>query len=434
MGSEVAKESRKRKLSPGPGMAAKDVAAHQLARIYSATARIVAEQGYKALRVRDVVGYAEVSTRAFYELFGNKESCFLQAYDRISRRASEQIIAAQADEPDLLKRPQLVLEEFIRGVERKPEDARLALIEVYAANVESLELAWQMERAFRETLSAALARDPSGLSLPPLVIEGMIGGIASVSRDRLRNDETVRLAGESEELLEWAWSLIDPLAAGLAHLDGEPVSGSGAFESIAGASASDFWTSSGDRARILRATAEMAATKGYSYLTAPRIRAAAGFSRTKFNAYFDNVEECYLNVVDQRTGEALARAARAQSRASSWGGGVYRAIASLCEFVGNDAFLSKMCLDNDFPVSANGVRSRRRLVGALTELFSFNMPPTSPTVTEASAGALWSLFHHHVIRDLRRRNELTATLAYLALAPTVGASGALASIRREQRH
>jgi AcrR family transcriptional regulator len=47
------------------GMAARDVAARQLARIHSATIGIVAEQGYAGLTVRDVVSYAEVSTRHF---------------------------------------------------------------------------------------------------------------------------------------------------------------------------------------------------------------------------------------------------------------------------------------------------------------------------------------------------------------------------------
>ena len=72
-----------RKLPPGPGRPAKQVAAHQLARILAATTGIVAEQGYGALKVREVVGYAEVSTRAFYEHFSSKEDCFLQTYELI---------------------------------------------------------------------------------------------------------------------------------------------------------------------------------------------------------------------------------------------------------------------------------------------------------------------------------------------------------------
>jgi AcrR family transcriptional regulator len=420
------------KLSPGPGMAAQDVAAHQLARIHNATVGIVAEEGYEALKVRDVVTYAEVSTRAFYEHFHSKEDCYLQTYDRITRRASRRIIAAQADEPDWRKRPQLALEEFVRGLEQKPQDARLALVEAYAAGSTSLERAWKTEWNFGGLLADSFAREPSGVAVPPLVVEGIVGGLVQVARERILTGRTAHLESEIEELTTWALSLADPVAAALMDLDRQPVWRNTALEPLA--RASNAWApgGSGDRALILKATAEMAAEKGYSQLTAPRIRSAAHVSRSKFDAYFDDVEDCYLNAVDQHAGEALAQAARAQSTARTPTGGAYRAIVALCEHVANDPFLTRVCFYNDFPPGAKGARSRRRLVTALLELLGDSVPAMGPTVSEASAGALWSLFHHHIIRDWARRREISATLSYLALAPTIGAPAALAAIRGEQ--
>jgi len=412
-------------------MAAQDVAAHQLARIHNATVGIVAEDGYEALKVRDVVRYAEVSTRAFYELFHSKEDCYLQTYDLIMRRASRRIMAAQADEPDWRKRPQLALEEFIRGVDSRSQDARLALVEAYAAGAVSLEHAWKAEWIFCEMLADSFAREPSGVVVPPLVVEGIIGGVIQVARDRLLAGKTAQLQSESEELVGWALSLADPLSVVLLELDRQPVWRNTALEPLP--SAGDAWApANGDRALILKATAEMAATKSFAQLTAPRIRSAAHVSRSKFEAYFDDVEDCYLNAIDQHAGEALAQAARAQSAARSQTGGAYRAIVALCEYVANDPFLARVCFYDDFPPSASGARSRRRLITALMELLGDSVPEMSPTVSEASAGALWSLFHHHIIRDWARRREISATLSYLALAPTIGAPAALAAIRGEQ--
>jgi AcrR family transcriptional regulator len=415
-------------------MTAKDVAAHQLARIRHAMVSIVAEQGYKALKVRDVVRCAEVSTRAFYQLFHSKEDCFLQTYDLISRRASRRIIAAQAGERDMRKRHQLAFEEFLRGLEHKPQDAHLALVEAYAAGVTSLERVWRAERVFEEMLADAVARTPSGVPVPPLVVEGIVGGVISVSRDRLLTGNTVRLGDESNALIEWALGLVHPDAAELAHLDRQTVWRNTALEPLTVTSSGNPPPSTGDRALILKATAEMVVMKGYSHLTAPRIRATARVSRRKFDAYFDDVEDCYLDAVDQHAGEALAQATRAQSTAHSRAGGVYRAIAALCEHISNDAFLARACLDSDFPPGTNGARSRQRVVTALMELLSDSMPPVNPTVTEVSTGALWSLFHHHMIRDWTLRRAISATLAYLALVPTIGAPEALAAIRREQEH
>jgi AcrR family transcriptional regulator len=414
-------------------MAAKDVATHQIARIHSATIAIVAEQGYKALKVRDVARSAEVSTRAFYELFQSKEDCFLQTYDSISRRASRRIIAAQADERDWRKRHQLAFDEFLRGLEHKPQDARVALVEAYAAGIESLEQAWRTERIFEGMLTEAIARTPSGVQVPPLVIEAIVGGVISLSRNRLLTGDTVRLGNESNEIVEWALSLIHPGAAELAQLDRQAMPRATGPEPFTVTSSDNPSFSTGDRALILKATAEMVVMKGYTHLTPSRIRAAAGVSRSKFETYFDDVEGCYLDALEQHTGEALAAAARAQSTARSLAGGVYRAIAALCEHIANDAFLVRACLNNDLPPGPGGARSRQRLVTALSELLGDSMPPVSPTVTEVSSGALWSLFHHHMIRNWNLRREISATLGYLALIPSVGAPEALAAIRNEQK-
>jgi len=415
-------------------MAARDVAAHQLGRIHSATVEIVAQQGYKALKVRDVVRYAEVSTRAFYELFGSKEDCFLQTYDLISRRASQRIIAAQASEPDWRKRPELALEEFVQGVGRKPRDARLALVEAYAAGIASLERAWRTERVFGAMLAEALARTPSGVVVPPLVIEGIVSGVIHVARDRLLTDKMTQLESESVELVGWSLGLADPLVIELMRLDHQLRRPDAALEPPVTLPAADELSSSkiADRALILKVTAEMAAEKGYAQLTAPRVRATARVSRSKFEAYFDGIEDCYLNAVDQYAGEAFARAAHAQSTAQSEAGGVYRAIVALCEHVAADPFLARVCLDNDFPASVDGANSRRNLVAALTDLLMNGLPAMSPTMCEASMGALWSLFHHHIIRNRAMHSQVSATLGYIVLAPTIGASAALAAIRAEQ--
>jgi hypothetical protein len=66
-----------KQLHPGPGLPASDVAAHQSARIRRAMIEVVADRGYEAVKVRELVRLAGVSSRAFYELFESKESCFL---------------------------------------------------------------------------------------------------------------------------------------------------------------------------------------------------------------------------------------------------------------------------------------------------------------------------------------------------------------------
>jgi AcrR family transcriptional regulator len=411
-------------------MAAKDVAAHQLARIHSATIGIVAERGYEALKVRDVVSYAEVSTRAFYELFGSKEDCFSQTYDLIARRAARRILAAQAGEPDWRERSRLIFEEFLRGLEQRPADARLALIEIYEAGETSLERAWRAERVFEGMLAECFARSPDGVVVPPLVIEGVVAGIAAVSRTHLQTGTLSELRAARDDLLDWSLSYADEAASELAALDRGSIWRDTTHEPLPAG------PTKGDRALIIAAVAELAARNGYSRLTAARVRSAAGVSRKKFDAYFEDLEDCYLAALEQKAADALAQAARAQTAASGWAGGVYRAISALCGQVASDRFLATVCLTGDFPPGPDATRSRQRLLDAITELLSdpvHQTTPATPSRIAASSGAIWSLFHHHVIRDAPLHRQIAATLSYLALAPAIGASAAIAAIQSEQQ-
>src|SRR5213076_3186323 len=63
------------------GVHAVDIASSQRARLLAAMATVVAEKGYAATTVADVVSAAGVSRSTFYELFASKEGCFLDAYN-----------------------------------------------------------------------------------------------------------------------------------------------------------------------------------------------------------------------------------------------------------------------------------------------------------------------------------------------------------------
>src|SRR5688500_3644291 len=58
-----------------------ETARGQRARMLAAMADVVAEKGYAAATVADVVRAAGVSRTTFYEQFRSKEDCFVEAYD-----------------------------------------------------------------------------------------------------------------------------------------------------------------------------------------------------------------------------------------------------------------------------------------------------------------------------------------------------------------
>jgi AcrR family transcriptional regulator len=286
-------------------------------------------------------------------------------------------------------------------------------------------------------LAEAFARPPDGVVLPPLVLEGMAAGVATVVRQRLLEGRKSQLRALKGELVDWAFSYFDKASGSLAQLDRRGLPAGKTFvpmtiETLDGEEPS---LQVADRARVLAAISELTVADGYSGLTIPRIRSAAGITRRRFDAVFENVEDGYLTAVELRVEEALTEAQHARARAEGWAGGVYRVIATFCDRIGTDAFLAKACRMDDGPSGENAAHLQRRLTAAILDLIEDGAPAHGSTLLtrEASVNALWGLFYRHNVRDWVLRRQVAATLSYMVLAPAIGAPATLAAIQAEQR-
>jgi AcrR family transcriptional regulator len=427
------------RLHPGPGLPASDVAAHQSARIYRAMIELVADKGYEAVKVRELVHIAGVSSRAFYEHFESKEDCFLRTQDLLTRRATRRIIASQAGERDWRNRPRFIFEAFVRELEADPAAARLTLVEAYAAGPVALERARKSEATFETMLAESFARAPGGIVVPQPVIEGMMGGVTRVARTRLLVGREGELASLDEEMTEWVLCYPGKEAHELASLDSQMIWRDTRLQPLGGPASSvkgEAWPRTGDRALILVSVAKLVAANGYSHLTVERIRRGAGVSRAIFKSHFEGIEDCFIAAMEQRSGEAFAQAARAQTAGRTLSGGLYRAISALADEVAEDRLLAAVCLADDFKPGSRGSRIRRQLIATVAEQLVDSVSPAEPPTaltTEAASGAVWALFHHHVVRAPSRSSpQIAATLAFMALAPVIGATSAVAAIVGEQ--
>jgi AcrR family transcriptional regulator len=394
---------------------------------------IVAQRGYDAVKVREVVKLAGVSSKSFYRLFKSKEDCFLRTHEMVIRGARTGLLASQYEQEEWRERPRQVYAAFAHAIAINPDAVHLTLIDAYADGPAALRQAYGAEATFAAMIAASLARAPDGIVVPLMVIEGMMAGIARVARNRLRAGRQGELAGMEEEVMEWLMSFTSDLAGELAELDLGSLLGNPAIV------AADVGPSpSGDRATILAAVGKLVSSDGYKYsdLTVPRIRRGAGVSRRIFDAHFDDVEECFLAALDERAVGVEAQAARAQMAGATWGGGVHRAINSYATQIAGDPLLARVCFQDDFAVGSKGSATRLRLVAGVSDQLRDSVPLESRAgefSVEASAGGVWNVFHHHVLRDwVVHHPEISATLSYLALAPTLGAEATLAAIRGEQ--
>src|SRR6476660_3329233 len=88
-----ATELRARMLRPGRGMPREEAERNQRERLFAAMVATVAEKGYEATTVADLVELSGVSRSAFYRHFDDKQACFLAAVEAIVDPTLERIAA-----------------------------------------------------------------------------------------------------------------------------------------------------------------------------------------------------------------------------------------------------------------------------------------------------------------------------------------------------
>ena len=147
------------------------VAASQRTRILEAVGRAVAQKGYAAATIDDIVRGAGVSKKTFYEHFSDKEDCFLAAYEAAADELFARVREAQAAPGPWLERTRAGISAYLRWLAAEPALARVFLIEVAAAGPRAAERREALRDRYAEQLAELQrnARDElPGLPEPPV--------------------------------------------------------------------------------------------------------------------------------------------------------------------------------------------------------------------------------------------------------------------------
>lgn len=173
------------------GLTREIVFASQRGRLFDAMAAAVADKGYAAVTVADVVERAEVSRRTFYEQFADKEACFLATYDV----GVEFVLGAirQAVEPipesDWRGRARASVKTFLDVLAAEPYFAWALVIEVMGAGRAALKRHGEIMELFAQvwsrTYELARREDRSLPRLPHEVFETLAAGSEGLVREAL---------------------------------------------------------------------------------------------------------------------------------------------------------------------------------------------------------------------------------------------------------
>ncbi|MBF6331981.1 TetR/AcrR family transcriptional regulator [Nocardia transvalensis] len=191
--------SVQRALPKGPHKLDREtVLASQRSRMFDAIIEVVAEKGYRAATVADVIARAGVSRRTFYEHFADKDACFGAALQSGFERMMVEVVTATnagADREARITAGWRALCETLAG---RPAFARVLLI---AAPQAGGEIQDQYEQflsraaaALREFVTAARRMRPDlPAELSEQAAQAIVGAVTRLLATHLRAHDAQRL-------------------------------------------------------------------------------------------------------------------------------------------------------------------------------------------------------------------------------------------------
>jgi AcrR family transcriptional regulator len=182
-------------LRPGPsGLPRGQVTEIQRGRMLAAAVDAVEDIGYAGMTVAQVISRARVSRKTFYDVFADREDCFLAAFEQALEHASAQARKAYEAESDWRDAVRAALARLLELMDEEPALTRLCVLEALAAGERVLERRAEAFAVLARVIDGG--RDvPAALDPPGVTAEGVVGAVFAVVYGRV-------LEGESEPLLD----------------------------------------------------------------------------------------------------------------------------------------------------------------------------------------------------------------------------------------
>jgi AcrR family transcriptional regulator len=207
-------ETRRRptiKLTGGPhGIPRAVVHEVQRGRLLDALAEVISEEGYLNTTVHKILKRAGISRRTFYEIFDDKEDCFLIAY----QEAADHVIVLVQRACRLGGTPEIRIENSLRAMlefaEREPNVARMCIVEVMAAGEKARERRAKTMEQLTELVAGVLEERSGSRAEALLRARVLVGGVHEMIYDSLARGE---VEGVSELAGEVVASHLSPLEA-----------------------------------------------------------------------------------------------------------------------------------------------------------------------------------------------------------------------------
>lgn len=407
----------------------------QRERLIAGMIAAAARHGYAAATVSHVIAHAGVSRPTFYEYFADKDECFLAAHRELSHLLIEEVRRAVAKTtPE--RAVYGAIRAFIRLSEEFPDRACFLTNETMAAGWQGLDQHDRLIEDMAQIVEQASAQAPAHTPTPDLPIQLAFGAGRWLLAPPLRRGER-DLGNLGDELIRWIesyetpkdehrWSTLEPgpALAPTRHvaqisLSPPPAIPPGRSKLSNGEIARN------QRERILYATAEVAASKGFTVTTIADIVAAAGVDRRVFYKHFQDKQQAFLAVHEFCVQQLMAVTAGAFFSVSDWPERAWEAMRAATQFQATHSVIAHIALVESHAVGPSAIQRIDDIRIAFTMFFQegnqHTETPASPMAMEAILAAIFEICYQ---RAREGRSELISRMActgaYIMMAPFLG--------------
>jgi len=445
----LAPESPPRPRKPSGPIAREQFRAGQRIRLALAMIEAIAEDGYRATRVADVISRAGVSRKTFYQHFGNKEECLLATFDLVADEGMRRVESAYRHAEGWPGRVEAAIGALFGSAIENPGALRLSLLEMAAVGPVAIERRERSIARYESFIRDALELAPGEGTVADMALKAVVGGLNRVLYRRVLSGDPAELLAMVPDLTAWATSYYpappeilaepSPLSAqrrAALTLEGGRAPGSLAPHPVLGGrrglprgdqNVSRSFVVSSQRARILDAVTNLTARDGYASLKVEEIAEQAAISLVAFYEHFEDKEDAFLVAFEVGHGKGLTMVERAYAAQSDWRFAVRAGISALFEFLASEPAFAHIALVDSLiatPRSAGrsnvGVSAFARMLVPGTEETNQPAPPPQITVEAISFGIFDLCLHYALQGRIRELPELAPTATYIALAPFLG--------------
>jgi AcrR family transcriptional regulator len=185
----------------------------QRRRLLSALFEVSAERGAGNVAVAHVVERAGVSRRTFYELFADREECFLAGFDDAMARVSRYVLGDYDPRARWAERLRTALTGLLTFLTYERGAGQLLVVGSLGAGPRALERRRRVLAQIITVVDQGRSETKSGHELPPLTAEGVVGGAMSVLHTRLLTSPPPSMGGphSGDPQGNWLQELTGPL-------------------------------------------------------------------------------------------------------------------------------------------------------------------------------------------------------------------------------